>query len=203
MLPVKAETISLLDSRLPARCIEVIRRGELVIFPTETIYGIGGSAFDDRVWERLKQLKPERSKPFSYLVSGWEMAKDLAGNDIERIGKFSVSLIVQGSEKIPNRFRTQDESIGIRCPGIDLLRDLIDASASPWVHTSANLPSGKGVRKIRKLDDQVTAIVGLIIDGLTTALGGESTVIDVRTTPFTVLRTGVLPYDKVLAVQGI
>ena len=77
--------ISLLDQYLLERCGDVIRSGELVIFPTETIYGIGGSAFDERAWDRLWRLKPDRTKPFTYLAADWEMAEGLIGDDVDRI----------------------------------------------------------------------------------------------------------------------
>jgi len=197
---MRHDAVSLLDPHVIERCAEVIRRGELVVFPTETIYGIGGSAFDDRAWERLRQLKPDRAKPFTYLVANWEMAEGLIGKDIERIRLVAdrvfpgpVTLIVTGSDKIESRFRTEDGSIGVRVPGIDRIRDAIAASSVPWVHTSANVSGGNGVRHLRGLDTAIRSSAGLIIDGRTTAMGGESTIIDMRRSPFRILRAGVLP----------
>lgn len=196
--------ISLLDQHLPERCAEIIRRGELIIFPTETIYGIGGSALDERAWEGLRQLKPDRTKPFTYLVADWEMAAGLIGGDIDRIRIVAdrvfpgpVTLIVTSSEKFPVRLRNSDGSIGLRAPCIDRIREAIAASGVPWVHTSANLSGGKGVRNLRTLDTAVRSKARLTIDGRTTALGGESTVIDLRQFPFRILRSGVLPEARI------
>lgn len=204
---VEKKIISLLDSQLVERCVDVIGRGELVIFPTETIYGIGGNAADDRAWEKLRKLKRDRTKPFTYLVANWEMAEGLIGGDTagiqviaERLWPGPVTLVVRSGDDVAARFRNPDGSLGLRMPGIDRIRDAIDACGVPWVHTSANLPGGKGARKIRKIDEDVLDSASLVIDGRTTALGGESTILDTRYRPYKILRSGVMTERRIMDV---
>jgi L-threonylcarbamoyladenylate synthase len=192
--------ISLLDGHLSERCAKVIRSGELVIFPTETIYGIGGAAFNDVIWQRLNRLKPDRQKPYTYLAANWEMAEKLIGGDIARIRAIAdkvwpgpVTLVVTANVGLEKRFLAENGSIGIRVPGVDRIRHAIETCAIPWVHTSANVSGAKGVRNPRELDPAVRSSAGLIIDGRTTALGGESSVIDMRQIPFRILRQGIMP----------
>jgi L-threonylcarbamoyladenylate synthase len=201
---MKQDLIPLLDRRLIKRCAEAVRSGELIVFPTETIYGIGGAAFNEMVWQRLNQLKPDRQKPYTYLAASWEMAAGLIGGDIagirtiaDKVWPGPVTMVVQANDKLEKRFLADDGSIGIRIPGVDRIRHAIEASAVPWVHTSANVSAGKGVRNLRKLDPAVRGIAGLIIDGRTTALGGESTVIDMRRIPFRILRQGIVPESRI------
>jgi L-threonylcarbamoyladenylate synthase len=191
--------VSLLDPDLQGRVTEVIRRGELVIFPTETIYGIGGSAWDGRAWDLLRRIKPDRSAPFTYLAADWGMAEVLIGEEVARIRKVAdrvwpgpVTLIVTASKHIESKYLAPDRSVGIRIPAIDRIRDAITASGVPWVHTSANLTGGKGVRRVRQLDPIVRSYAKLIIDGGATALGGESTILDIRCDPIKVCRSGIM-----------
>lgn len=192
--------MKLLNEGMVARCVEVIGRGELVVFPTETVYGIGGAGFDDRAWERLRSLKPDRTTPFSFLVSNWVMMEGMVGGDVGMIWQVAellmpgpITLVVQASEDIDTWFIDEDGSIGIRMPAIDRLRDAIEVSGTSWVHTSANLSGEKGVQRLRQVSDKVIESAGLVIDGGTTALGGESTIIDLRQDPFEVVRAGVIP----------
>ncbi len=199
-MAITGRHVKLLDEGMVARCAEVIGRGELVVFPTETVYGIGGAGFDDRVWERLRNLKPSRKVPFSFLVSGWEMMEGMIEGDVGTVWQVvellmpgPVTLVVEAAEDIDRRFVAEDGSIGVRMPAIDRLRDAIETQGSPWVHTSANLSGGKGVQRLRQVPDEVLASAGLAVNGGTTALGGESTVLDLRKEPFEVLRSGVVP----------
>ena len=199
--------ISLLDQRMIERCAEVIESGELVIFPTETIYGIGGAAFNDDVWKRLNRLKPDRQRPYTYLVANWEMAEGLIGDETAAIRDAAkklwpgpLTMVVRARDTLAKRFVAQDGSIGIRIPAIDRIRHAIEASTVPWVHTSANISAGKGVRNLRKLNPAVKSSAGLIIDGKTTGLGGESTVVDLRQKPFGILRQGIMPKARIREV---
>ncbi len=199
-MAITGRHVKLLDEGMVARCTEVIGRGELGVFPTETVYGIGGSGFDDRVWDGLRNLKPDRTTPFSFLVSSWEMMEGMIGGDVGTVWQVvellmpgPVTLVVQAAEDIDRRFVTEDGSIGVRMPAIDRLRDAIGAHRVPWVHTSANLSGGKEVQRLRQVPEEVLVSAGLAIDGGTTALGGESTVLDLRQDPFEVLRSGVVP----------
>jgi len=196
--------IKLLDSHLVERCVEVIQAGELIVFPTETIYGIGGSALDARIWERLKKLKPDRNKPFTYLVSDWDMVESFVQGDIKQIQRIMkrlcpgpVTLVCYASSRIEERFANSDGSLAVRCPAIDRIREAIKVSGVPWVHTSANLSGQPSVRLLRKMSPEVLSAASLVIDGGMTALGGESTVLDLRVSPFKILRKGILTEKQI------
>jgi L-threonylcarbamoyladenylate synthase len=196
--------IKLLDGKLVERCVEVIQAGELIIFPTETIYGIGGSAVDIRAWERLRQLKPERTKSFTYLVAGWEMTEPNIQGDLNHIHRIMdklcpgpVTLVCQASNRIEKPFANPDGSLAVRCPGIDRIRETIKASGVPWLHTSANLSGQPPVRLLRKVNPKVLSAASLAIDSGMTALGGQSTVLDLRVSPFRILRKGILTEKQI------
>jgi L-threonylcarbamoyladenylate synthase len=181
----------------------------LIIFPTETIYGIGGSAFDTRAWDRLRQLKPDRTKPFTYLVADWDMAESLIMGDKRRIRAIAqrlfpgpVTLVVQAGDRINRQFTNSDGSLALRCPAIDRIRDAIKTSGVPWVHTSANLSGEPGIRLLRKINLQILSAARLIIDGGMTALGGESTVLDLRISPPKIIREGMLTEKQIQDALG-
>jgi len=189
--------------------VEVIQVGELIIFPTETIYGIGGSAKDIRAWEKLWQLKPDRTKPFTYLVSDWDMVEPFIQGNVKQIRQAMeklypgpVTLVCHVSNRIKELFAKPDGSLAFRCPAIDRIREAIKASRVPWVHTSANLSGQPAMRLLRKINPQVLSTAGLVIDGGMTALGGESTVLDLRVSPFQILRAGILTEKQIRDTIG-
>jgi len=164
------------------QALRVLRRGEILVFPTDTVYGIGGDATDERVTARVAEGKGRLpDKPFPWLVSDSLMA--------ERFGVFSESARELATERWPGGTTlvvfTQrgDETIALRVPAHPWLQALIAAFGKPLIGTSANR-SGEAPATTA---ETVTLDADLIIDG-GVCDGSPSEVIDCTVSPPRVLR---------------
>jgi L-threonylcarbamoyladenylate synthase len=158
------EIISIRERRSLPRAREVLERGGVIIFPTDTVYGIGGDALRRSVLTRIRRMKErERQKPFPWLVSDVRMA--------ERYGVFTPS--AQGLAKrfwpgavtiVVRRRGSKRATIGLRVPAHPWLHRLIAAFGRPIIGTSANR-SGKRPATTARAARRIFPDADLIIDG--------------------------------------
>lgn len=176
----------------------VLRRGGLVAFPTETVYGIGVIANDPAAIERLVELKQRsRDKPFSYHLSSVEQVAEVAGELPKRARILAdrywpgpLTLIVPGKS-------ASDGEAGVRIPANELARRLIELSGNPLLVPSAN-PAGQSPATDA---DQVEAYFGdrldLIVDAGPVRIKQASTVVRIDAAGFHVLREGIITREMV------
>jgi L-threonylcarbamoyladenylate synthase len=174
---------------LAARAREVMKDGGVVVFPTDTIYGLGADAELEAAIERVYSLKGrDTSKPISVTVSDMPAIEDIAKVDSRLRGVLASILpgaftaILMSSGKLPHI--TRDGRIGVRIPDHALTRAL--SSDFPVTATSAN-PSGMPSPRNA---DEVSLEVDLVLDGGPTKMGLHSTVVDFTGTIPRILRPG-------------
>jgi L-threonylcarbamoyladenylate synthase len=187
------------DKRLIASAAKVIKDGGLVVFPTETVYGIAANLLDKSAVARLCRIKarPE-SKSFTVHISGRLTIKDMN------------CLMTRAAKKLVSKFwpgpltiilaSGSGEKIGFRMPANKIALGLIKASGVPVIAPSANL-SGKvppvtAAQAAVDLEDEVD----IIIDGGRTGIGVESTVVDLTMNPPVILRSGAVREEDLLKV---
>lgn len=178
------------------------RAGKLIVFPTETVYGIGAPMSVPGIREKLTQLKGrDAEKPFSYHIGEWEMV------DLMRIVQTPVfrhlsrmfwpgplTLVVLDS---------QGEKMGLRFPRHRLATALINAAGEPFIASSANL-SGKASPR-----NAAEALAGLgegdysVIDGGPCEIAQDSTVVDVSGEQPVILREGAMVSEIKAEIQKI
>jgi len=178
------------DSSQLEKAAGLLKAGRLVIFPTETVYGIGALASDRSTLERIYQLKGRpKTKPFAWHLSSPEQLKKLklAPNP----------LFEKAADKFyPAPFTSlvrdhKGETVGIRIPESPAARDFIGSAGGAIFATSAN-PSGKpSPISSESVLEYFDGKVDLVLDGGRTLYGGDSTVIDFTAEPFKILRPGV------------
>ncbi len=151
-----------------------------MVYPTETLYGLGCDAFSDEAIHRLYKVKSRPlSKPVSIAVSDMEMLRAVAivgDKEEEFINRFlpgPVTVILPAKKCVPPMLTGGTGLIGIRMPGNDIAREIIDALGSPITSTSANI-SGD-VSPVNK--SQVNVFYDYMIDSGTLP-GIPSTVVD-------------------------
>jgi len=171
------------DVEQAARAIE---EGELVVYPTETVYGMGADAVDADAVERVFEVKGRaRDKPVSLGVPSVERALayvDPTDRELAFMREFlpgPVTVVVQRREVVPDVLTAGREKVGVRVPDHELALALFEASAAPVTATSANLSGTGSVREVDELSDDVREEVSGIVDGGRTD-GMESTVVDVE-----------------------
>lgn len=187
--------------------VEIIKSGGLVAVPTETVYGLGCNALDANAVDRLYSLKgrPE-VKPLSIMVSG---KKDIEKYCInvpeaayvlaERFWPGPLTIVLEARENIPEIVRAGGRTVGLRCPDHPFTLKLLNALKIPLAAPSAN-PSGEDSPKNA---EQVLAYfdgaIDGIIDGGESCVGVESSLVDLTTAPYTVLREKALSRGEIFA----
>ena len=160
-----------------------IRDGDLVVYPTETVYGLGVDALSDEAVERVYELKGRpRDNPLSLGVPDVDSALSYT-HPTRREEAFMreflpgpVTVVVERDAQLPDSLTAGRDRVGVRVPTHDLAQQLLRAVA-PITATSANRSGNPSVRELTQLDDSIRAGVAAVLDGGTTE-GIESTVVD-------------------------
>jgi L-threonylcarbamoyladenylate synthase len=192
-----------------ADAVEAIRRGELILFPTDTVYGIGGLAFSRSVFEKLKRVKPEReAKPTAVLIDNIIRMSHCAGDVpsprivalAERFWPGPLTIVWKTSGAIPEEFQTPDRSLGYRVPKSDFLLQVLSALEAPLWATSANLPGQKPPGFWAEIKPEVVTACDFAIKTDTLLNGRASTVVDVRAQDPIVVRELAIKEGEIMKV---
>ena len=205
---MKSKYINLKDNQNYEKIKEpaqAIKEGNLVLFPTETVYGIGANALDEKAVKKIYEAKGRASdNPLIAHISNLEMLKKLVTEIGERekklIEKFwpgPLTIIFNKSNIVPNIITAGLETVAIRMPSNEIAKRLIEYSGVPIAAPSANIsgkPSGTVVEDIlEELDGKVE----YIIDGGMVDIGLESTVIRVIDGKVHILRPGKITKEDI------
>jgi L-threonylcarbamoyladenylate synthase len=188
------------------------RQGGLIVYPTDTFYGLGADCFSGRALSRIYEVKGRPpSKALPVLISDAEMVRRLAVEIPPVFDRLStvfwpgpLTLILKAAANLPAELVGPERTIGIRLPAVTWIRDLIRAAGFPVVATSANI-SGEGeIDSAGEAVRQFKNKVDLIVDGGKTAGGRPSTVIDLTSGKPVLRREGAIPraeLDKVVLIN--
>lgn len=163
-----------------------IADGDLVVYPTETVYGLGANAVDADAVERVFEVKGRsRDDPVSLGVPSVEAATEYT-DPTEREQAFMreflpgpVTVVVDRHEVVPDTLTAGRDRVGVRIPDHDLALELYEAADVPVTATSANVSGSGSVRRVGELSEAIRGSVRAILDGGETP-GSESTVVDVE-----------------------
>lgn len=172
-----------------------IEAGETVIYPTETVYGLGADAVDSAAVERVYALKGRvRSEPISLAVPSVTAAQSYCrptDRELSFMQAFlpgPVTVVCEREPVVPDVLTAGRDRVGIRVPDHDVATALLDR-VGPVTATSANLSGTGSVRKISELSAQLREDVAVVLDAGRTP-GGGSTVVDVDAG--TIIRRGAM-----------
>lgn len=167
------------------RAAAAIEGGELVVYPTETVYGLGADASDPTAIERVFTVKGrERSEPISLAVPDVAAAAEyVRPTDRERTFMRAflpgpVTVVVEKRARVPDLLTAGRERVGVRVPDHPMARRLLEA-VSPVTATSANVSGRPSARSIDDLDPEIREAASVVLDGGRTG-GTGSTVVDVE-----------------------
>ena len=168
------------------RAAAAIRAGELVVYPTETVYGLGADALDAEAVERVFALKGrERSKPISFAVPRFERALEagyVEANERERAFAEEflpgpVTLLCERRAPIPDVLTAGRDRVGVRVPDWEPTLELLERAGRPITATSANVSGEPSARRLEDVSESVRE-AAVVLEGGETP-GTESTVVDV------------------------
>ena len=184
---------------------QIINDGGIVVFPTETVYGIGTNGLDENAVRRLYEVKKRPiEKPISLLVSNMEMvrqiAKDITEKEYKIMEKFfpgPLTIILNKKENVPDIITAGKETVGVRMPSGEIARKLVEYANVPIAAPSANLsgePSGTNIKNIIKSFD---GQVDYFIDGGESKIGIASTIVQVVDEKVYILREGSITKEQI------
>ena len=184
--------------------LDALRAGRAVVFPTDTVYGLGVSVKHAGSPQAIYDIKRrDAGKPIAWLVGGPE-ALDEFGRNVpqqarelaERHWPGALTIIVKASDAVPEAFRSQEGTIGLRMPASPVALELIEQLQSPLATSSANLSGEPNPRTAAELDPQLRAAAGAIVEDDLMESGTASTVIDCSQGTITIIRQGGIMVDQ-------
>ena len=199
-----------MDPQAIEQAVTVLRRGGLVAFPTETVYGLGADATNAEAVARVFELKGRPSNnPLIVHVAGIEQAMALvsqwpatAEKLARRFWPGPLTLVLPRNDVIPDIVCAGGPTVAVRCPDHPVARALLEAFGSPLVGPSANKSGGVSSTTA----EHVRASFGdrvQVLDGGPSERGIESTVVRIEGARATILRPGVVTHEQLAEVADV
>ncbi len=189
---------------------EIIRRGGLVAFPTETVYGLGANTFDVNALENIYKAKGRPSD--NPLIVHIAKPEDLEGlvrsvpASAEKLMRAfwpgPLTMVMPKSDKIPLKITAGLDTIAIRMPSHPIAQALIRKSGFPIAAPSANSSGRPSPTLAKHVIEDLSGKVDVIIDGGSAQVGLESTVLDVTVDPPIILRPGGITREQLADLLG-
>jgi L-threonylcarbamoyladenylate synthase len=199
-----------MDCRILIRAAELLRRGEVVALPTETVYGLAANALNPQAVARIYEIKGRPAfNPIIVHVSGIEMAKTclrewppIAQKLADAFWPGPLTLVLPRSEQIPDIVAAGGSTVGVRWPRHPLMLEVIRLCGFPLAAPSANRSGELSPTTAEHVRKSFGSSVPVIVDGGPCNVGIESTVLDLSVRPPRVLRPGMIHAESLLAVTG-
>jgi L-threonylcarbamoyladenylate synthase len=210
-------TAEILSTHTPAlfqaavkRAAELLRAGEVVALPTETVYGLAANARDEQAVAKIFQIKGRpASNPIIVHVAGVDMAQwcaaDWPANADSLARAFwpgPLALVLPRASEIPDNVTAGGPTVGVRWPGHPLIQAVIRECGFPLAAPSANLSGQISPTNAGHVRKQLGDKISLIIDGGQSQVGIESTVLDLTASAPEILRPGMIHAESLAAVVG-
>ncbi len=188
-----------------SRALEILRSGGLVAFPTDTVYGVGGRAFDEKAVESIYLAKDRPAEKAIPILIGEANDLEKVAVDIpdsarklaDRFWPGPLTILVPKRVELPVAV-SATSSVGVRVPDHEVARALLRA-AGPMAVTSANISGGQNPLSAQEVYGHLAGRIPLIIDSGRTPGGVPSTLVDCTTTELRVLREGPVSQEQLIS----
>jgi L-threonylcarbamoyladenylate synthase len=192
------------------RAVELLRDGQVVALPTETVYGLATNALNEKAVAKIFEIKGRpRLNPVIVHVASLEMAKSCTNNFPPLAGQMArafwpgpLTLVLPRAHDIPKMVTAGGETVGIRWPSHPLIQAVIRQCGFPLAAPSANLSNQISPTNARHVHKQLNGKIPAIVDGGQSGVGIESTVLDLTVSPPQILRPGMIHAES-LAAAGL
>ncbi len=187
----------------------VVEEGGLVVYPTETFYGLGGNGLDGKCAKKIYKLKGRSPiKPLLLLISDVDdlcaLTQEVTQEGwafVEAFWPGALTLIFKASKMVPDVITSGTGKVGIRIPGCQFTRKMVEAVGFPMVGTSANMSGKAGAKEIGLIHRDFGDKVALYLDGGKLDPGEPSTVVDLTGMDPVVLREGKIRVEQLENVR--
>ena len=210
-------TAEILSTQTPAlfqsavrRATELLRAGEVVALPTETVYGLAANALDARAVAKIFAAKGRPAhNPVIVHVASLALARrcarawpPLADRLAAKFWPGPLTLVLPRAREIPDNVAAGGDTVGVRWPAHPFIQAVIRACDFPLAAPSANVSNQVSPTNAEHVRDSLGDRIRLIVDGGQAQVGIESTVLDVSTRPLRILRPGMIHLETLMAVVG-
>ena len=187
---------------------ELIVSGELVAVPTETVYGLACSGLDAAAVERVYEVKgrPE-VKPLSLMLHKGAAVTKYCTNIpkqaralMDRFWPGPLTIVLKSKDIVPDIVRAGGDTVALRCPDHPMTQEMLKKAKLPFAAPSANPSGSKSPVTVQEVLDYFDGKIAAVVDGGRCGLGCESTIIDMSSVPYKILRQGVLPEADIASV---
>lgn len=187
--------------KLVNKITEVLKQGGLIVYPTETVYGLGVDATSEKALEKLWAFKGERGdKPVLVAVSGESMAEDyvilsdLGKKVVRKYWPGAVAVVAMSKNKVARKAQGETETLGLRNPDSEMVLKVIEKLGKPITSTSANISGAPTARSweefLATVPQERQEMIDLFIDAGELPLRQPSTIVDTAGSELKVLRQG-------------
>lgn len=189
---------------------KILANGGLVGFPTETVYGLGGNAYDKTASSKIYAAKGRPSdNPLIVHIADEEMIGDIAVNVSENAKKLMkefwpgpLTMVFEKTPKVPYETTGGLDTVAIRMPNHEVALSMIRAAGVPVAAPSANTSGRPSPTKAEHVIEDLSGKIEMILDGGEVGIGIESTIIDMTCNPPMLLRPGFITKGMLEKVIG-
>ena len=189
---------------------ELIKVGELVAFPTETVYGLGADGLNPIAVAKIFEAKNRPSfNPLILHVSTFEQLDTTCEVDNENIQKLiaefwpgPLTLVIPKKEIVPEIVTAGNDTVAVRMPNHPVALSLINKARTPIAAPSANKFGMLSPTSAKHVEKQLKDRINLILDGGESNVGLESTILEIKNDQVNLLRPGGLPVEEIEEVVG-
>jgi len=180
--------------------VSILRKGGVIAYPTDTVYGLGADAFNSVAVQRIYEIKHRsESNPFPLLIADVKQLAALA-EPIPELAWFlarqfwpgGVTLVLSKKDSVPAHLAS-GPSIAVRIPNHPTCLTLLQHLARPLIGTSANISGQPAALTAQEVGQQLGGRIDFVINGGKCPGGKESTVVDVTRESPIILRQGIIP----------
>src|SRR5699024_3706139 len=199
---IKVDSENLKEERV-REAAKIIKRGGTVAFPTETVYGLGANGLDERAVERIFKAKgrPQDNPLILHIAFKEqleELVKDIPEEAFEIMEKFwpgPLTLIFKKSDKVPDKITGGLSTVAIRMPNNKIALKIIELAKVPIAAPSANTSGRPSPTNATHVVEDLYGKINMVVDGGSTGIGVESTVLDMSGETPMILRPGGIIYE--------
>ena len=204
------QLLSALDGQTPAIAAELIRRGELVAIPTETVYGLGADGLNEAAVVKIFEAKgrpqdnplilhisvPEEMERFCHHIpqTAYALAKAFWPGPL--------TMVLPAKDIVPRRTTGGLDTVAVRCPDNAVTREIIRLSGVPIAAPSANLSGKPSTTTAQHVLHDHDGNIAAVVDGGPCRVGVESTIVDLTEERPRLLRPGGITPEQLIAVLG-
>ncbi|MBP5512120.1 threonylcarbamoyl-AMP synthase [Candidatus Saccharibacteria bacterium] len=190
------------------RAADILLTGGTVIFPTDTVYGLGANALDNNAVEKIYKIKGrDKKKPINVLIADYEDILKVAeiptreeGKLMEKFWPGSLTIILKRKAGVAETAAAGGETIGIRMPKNELARNLIREVGFPIATTSANLSGDEAGTNLDNIEKEVLEQVDFVLEGEEDSSDVASTIVEFKDGKPVILRKGEIKLAEIEAV---